>query len=315
MAADRAPATTELRFRAMGSECHLIVVGGDPTAADTARSRIGMLEQRWSRFIPTSEVSALNRSQGVPLLVSADTQELVSRAIEAKGLTGGRFDATVLGALIRAGYDRPFEELPANPNGISDLFLGSMNVFGPTVVLAPGTGFDPGGIGKGLAADMVTAEMIAAGARGVCINLGGDVRVDGESPDGKGWPVAIEHPDVTEPLTTLGISAGAAATSTRLVRKWKSNGEDRHHLIDPSTGLPAATDLTLVSVVAACAWQAEVSAKACLLAGSHGWLELISGTGMEALAVAADGTVHSTPGLTRFTDFIPTHLTREGELQ
>src|SRR4029078_51858 len=50
------------------------------------------------------------------------------------------------------------------------------------VRLPAGTGFDPGGIGKGLAADIVVDEIRADGADGVCVNPGGDVRVDGPSP-------------------------------------------------------------------------------------------------------------------------------------
>ena len=296
----------------MGSECHVIVVGGHPDAVGAARSRIDELERRWSRFVPTSEISILNRSQGIPVLVSEDTRLLVARALEANHITGGRFDATVLGDIIRAGYDRPFDQLPGDPRGINDLFPGSINVIGPTVLLAPGTGFDPGGIGKGLAADMVAAELSAAGAAGVCINLGGDIHVQGLAPQEEGWTIAIDHPETTDPLTTLGLATGAVATSTSLLRRWTSGSEVRHHLIDPATGNPAETDVTLVSVVGASAWRAEVIAKACLLAGSDGWLELVSGTGLEAMAVTRDGAVHSTPGLSRFADFIPHQLFREG---
>ena len=60
--------------------------------------------------------------------------------------------------------------------------------------LPAGSGFDPGGIGKGLAADIVSAELLAAGARGACVNLGGDLRVTGEAPGGGTWTVAVEHP-------------------------------------------------------------------------------------------------------------------------
>jgi len=60
-----------------------------------------------------------------------------------------------------------------------------------TVRLPAGTGFDAGGIGKGLAADLVTTEAIAAGADGICVNLGGDLRVAGTGPDGA-WTVGIE---------------------------------------------------------------------------------------------------------------------------
>lgn len=307
---------TEARFRAMGSDCHLLVVGGPEGLIEIAQTRVLQLERRWSRFIPTSEVSTLNANPGAPVLVSDDTLALVECAVEAHRFTSGRFDATVLGDVIRAGYDRTFDQLPADPSGVSDLLRGPISVIGPTVVLATGTGFDPGGIGKGLAADIVARETMDAGATGVSVNLGGDVRVEGVAPSGDGWSVAIEYPHSDHPLTTIGIGSGGVATSTTLLRRWLSRGESRHHVIDPSTGGPAATDLTLVTVVAARAWIAETQAKACLMAGSRDWNEVTSGSGMEALAVTEDGAILSTPGLARFTKSIPVRLgsTKEGTM-
>jgi thiamine biosynthesis lipoprotein len=82
------------------------------------------------------------------------------------------------------------------------------------------------------------------------VNLGGDLRARGE------WPVAIAG-------TTLLLRDQAAATSSVRKRRW---GE-LHHLIDPRTGLPAATGLEEVSVVTETAFEAEVVAKTALLLG------------------------------------------------
>ena len=37
-------------------------------------------------------------------------------------------------------------------------------------------------------------ELRAAGAAGVCVNLGGDLRAEGRAPGGGSWVVGIEHP-------------------------------------------------------------------------------------------------------------------------
>src|SRR2546425_10889459 len=105
----------------MGSEAHVIVVG-DPDLLRMARARIEELARRWSRFIPDSEVSRINSHRGAPYRVSADTFRLIGRAVEGWRDTGGRFDPTVLGDLIREGYDRPFQASVQNPrSGISAL--------------------------------------------------------------------------------------------------------------------------------------------------------------------------------------------------
>jgi FAD:protein FMN transferase len=294
---------TELRFRAMGSDAHLIVVGGRGGLIDAAKGRIDELEQRWSRFIDTSEVNELNRRAGSPVTVSSDTVELVQRAIDAWRLSGGSVDPTVLGAVIRAGYDRSFDQLGPTPRpGHSLLGPGAEGIVvaGQSVTLPAGTGFDPGGIGKGLAADLVAAEVMAEGAEGACVNLGGDVRVVGTGPSGGAWTVAVEHAHFDEPIATLGVEDGAVATSTTLRRQWVTDGQPRHHLIDVVTGLPSDSDLELVTVVAARAWAAEVLAKAVLFRGSEHPFDVLGGTGAEALVVDNTGRIQTSPGFEAF---------------
>lgn len=302
-------AFAERRFRTMGSDTHLVVVGGDvDRLLDDAQRRIVQLEQRWSRFIDTSEVCELNRRAGDAVIVSADTALLVERAIEAWRLTGGGFDPTVLGAVLRAGYDTSFETIAADRSGdstagTSTLITGCTDIVidGGSVRLPAGTGFDPGGIGKGLAADIVITELIAAGASGACANLGGDLRVAGESPQGGGWTIAIEHPLVAEPVSLVGLRAGAIATSTTLRRRWNVDGAPRHHLIDPATGEPSDSDLELSTVIAGEAWLAEVMAKAVLLRGSERAFDIVDGAQVQALTIDARGVVRSTPGFQSFT--------------
>lgn len=285
----------------MGSDCHVIVLGGPPGLADQAQQQIDALEARWSRFRPDSEISRLNDHAGRPLPVSPETVELVERAMDAWRLSGGSFDPTLLGAVIRAGYDRTFDQI-GSASGHSLLTAGAerIAVDGNVVTIPAGVGFDPGGIGKGLAADMVAVATIRAGADGVCVNMGGDVRTAGPGPDDGTWTVAVEHPWSARPLALLGLAGGAVATSTTLARRWVADGAERHHLIDPQTGRPSDTDVNLATVVAAEAWAAEVLAKAVVLRGSAHPFDNLGGTGAEGLAVADDGRVVCTDGLGAF---------------
>jgi thiamine biosynthesis lipoprotein len=292
--------TSELHFRSMGSDAHVIVEGGCEQLADEARRHLFALEQLWSRFLPNSEVSALNEHAGRPVEVSSATVLLVQRAIEAWRITGGAFDPTVLGDVLRAGYDRTFDELTGEPDP-STLMLGctDIEIAGNEVRLPAGTGFDSGGIGKGLAADIVAVEVMAAGADGVCINLGGDLRVLGTSADGS-WTVAVEHPAFDDPIARVGLEHGAIATSTTLNRRWVVGGEERHHLIDPHTGLPSSTDLTLATVIAGEAWIAEVMAKAVLLRGADRAFDLLDEHHTAALVVDDRGEVLMSEGFAAF---------------
>jgi thiamine biosynthesis lipoprotein len=141
---------------------------------------------------------------------------------------------------------------------------------------------------------------MAQGADGVCVNVGGDVRVRGCAGDGGAWTVAVEHPWRETPLALIGLHDGGVATSTTLKRRWTVDGEPRHHLILPRTGEPVASGLNLAAVVAGEAWMAEVLAKAVLIAGASAPFSLLDGTDVEAIAVDDSGAMSSTPGLSRF---------------
>jgi thiamine biosynthesis lipoprotein len=303
----------------MGSDAHVIVVGGPAALTDMAATRIAELERRWSRFVAESEVSRLNQVAGRPVEVSADTALLVECSIDAWKLTAGRFDPTVHHAVEQAGYDQSFELLHRKadqdvPNYAVPNYdvpnhgrptagrrpargCAGIDVQGLTVTLPVGVGFDPGGIGKGLAADLVVMELLAAGASGACVNLGGDLRIAGEGPGGGAWTVAIEHPGSDRPVALLGMTSGAVATSTTLRRRWLHDGFERHHLIDPFTGEPSDTDVTLASVVTGLGWQAEVLAKAVLLRGSTRAFDVIDECRAQAMTVDRCRVVRATAGL------------------
>src|SRR5262245_11409492 len=99
----------------MGTDVHVVVCGGRERALlEHARARVLELEQRWSRFLPGSEISRLNRAPvATPCLVSAETLHLVATAKRAWELTGGLYDPTVLPALRAAGYDDDFARVQA----------------------------------------------------------------------------------------------------------------------------------------------------------------------------------------------------------
>ena len=290
----------------MGTSVH-VVVHGDPALADLAVAEIERLEQLWSRFVPTSEVCELNRHAGEWVSVSAETVDLIDRAVLAHAVTGGRFDPTVLGDVIRAGYDRSFEQLSQLHRAdapTSDLSTGvdgvEIDAAGGRVRLPPGVGFDPGGLGKGLAADLVAARIDAEGAAGVLINIGGDLRAVGCGPDGNDWTVDLDPAATGQAHTRVVLDHGAIATSTVLRRRWTIGGEEQHHLIDPTTGAPTTSDVVAASVIAARGWQAEVLAKAAIIAGLDAGAALVTSIGAHALLVDHQGGLHPTPGFERF---------------
>lgn len=296
----------ELHFRAMGTDCQILVIAPGDSASDLVqlgRDRVEMLEQCWSRFREDSDLNHLNAWAGRgPIPVSEDLLLLVERMVSAWEITAGLFDPTVLAAMRAHGYDADFDVVSARPAGsISDVVLSStpgmsgvqVDRRAGTVALPAGIGIDPGAIGKGLAADVIAEELAGAGASGVLVNLGGDVSIVGA--DTSPWGIAVQDERLAAAhservLTVLEFDAEATrlgtATSTTLKRRWAQGR--RHHVIDPRTGTMSSSPLVQVTLVANSAWEAEVLATAALLLEPAAAVELLEPHGVTAILLTAD---------------------------
>jgi thiamine biosynthesis lipoprotein len=302
----------------MGTWCRVLVVDGPADLPRRLADRVRGLEARWSRFVPDSEISRLNGAGGEPVPVSEDTVRLLRCAVEGWETTYGLFDPTVLGDVARAGYDRSFDQIEASggrpgrtsgrttgPGPGSWLVRGASGIdIDPdrgVATLPDGVGFDPGGIGKGLAADLLVEDALAAGAAGILVELGGDLRVAGTPPaPARDWTIDVDDPFGGLPLASVTLAEGAVASSSRLQRRWSVDGQTRHHLIDPRVGVPVADDVAAVTVVAALGWQAEVLAKAAFVGGPVQGLGLVAQVGGAGLVIDDRGHPIAGPGWERF---------------
>ncbi len=295
----------ELRARVMGSELRIVATGCTLAVCREVQCFLGDLESSWSRFIETSDISRINLGSGQPVHVAPSTITLVATMIEAHQRTAGRYDPCVLPALVAHG-DRASRDgscastsLPGDarlmPGAILDTVVDSQRSQVTTVV---GVALDPGGIGKGLAADLAVDWMLRHGAAGALVSIGGDLAMAGTSPDERGWIIAVEDPRMAdETLCTLAVNGGGVATSSTLSRRWEHDGSARHHVIDPSTGDPSLTDLASVTVIADTGWAAEAHATAALLCGSSCAVDYLSGHGLSGIAMTTGGERLSTADL------------------
>ncbi len=225
---------------------------------------------------------------------------------QAWRVTGGRYDPTLLSAINAAGYSASYDGsgrasstsgTPRRERAITDV---TIDVATSSAIVPAGIGVDPGGIGKGLAADMVVTELLQGGTGGALVSVGGDLAAAGTAPSPEGWHVAIEDPfDASREQLRLALEAGGIATSSTLTRAWTKDGGRRHHVIDPATQACATTDLAAVSVVARAGWEAEAHATAALLSGSEGALDYLERHELDGIATTLDGDTRMTPALER----------------
>lgn len=296
-----APETRPARghsFDAMGVTVELLVDAESERAPDAmaaAEAEFHRLEQVFSRFRPDSELTLLNECGGGP--VGRELLEVVDLAVRARERTGGRFDPTVHDALVSAGYDRSFDDVPRTSRGAPQTAArcgGHVEIdrARSTIGIEPGFRLDLGGIAKGFAVDRACAVLADAG--GCLVNAGGDLAVDGQLRGGP-WPVGVDVPGA--PLT-LAVTHGAIATSGRDHRRWRRGAVELHHLIEPSTGRPSRSDLVRVTVAADSAVEAEVLAKSLFLAGAEEARREADTLGVPCVLVADSGDVVLCGGLT-----------------
>lgn len=287
-------------FRAMGTNVE-ITVWANPVLAQQliaiAPLRIELLEQSWSRFRNSSELNKINQlSEANSLEVSDDMAELLHRMNEAIEVTGGSYFPFVEKTMRRIGYDRNFEDiLNSNisaPKLDECLMPRSFSITGGKLSFSQPLSLDAGGIGKGLAADILTREFMNLGAVGVLANIGGDLVAAGR-PGNLSWQLGITNDADSNKLIGLIDSQDtqfSVATSSVTKRKF-SNGN--HHIIDPLTGNSAATDIAQVSVVSTSGWHAEVMAKAGILKGFEGAATYLRDFGLRFLIVSKSGAIKS----------------------
>jgi thiamine biosynthesis lipoprotein len=286
----------------MGCDVH-VVVRGDTDLLQHAEMTVRDLERRWTRFREDSELARLNACSGTTVVVSAEMLLLVARSVQASELTGGAFDPTVHDAMVAVGYDCTFPAITGSDDpvegadvpGVHGIELDAVQ---SSVRLPMGVHLDPGGIGKGLAADLVVENLLARGAETVCVNVGGDLRAAGLPPDGVDWRVDVDSPFSDAPLAQVGIQAGAVATSSPLKRRWRRGTVAAHHILDPATGKPAITAVAAATVIAGEGWFAEAFAKAAVISGSvRAGLALLGSHGISGVLVDAAGRVAVTGDL------------------
>jgi FAD:protein FMN transferase len=266
-------------WRAVGTTCAAAVTAGSrddaraEAALGAAREEVAACERELSRFDPASGLSRLNAAGGEWAPVGPRLLEALQLALRAREDTGGRFDPTVLPALSAAGYDRSFELLEERAATTADGWRAGtaieLDAAGRRARVTPGSAVDLGGIGKGYAADRALAAMRAAspGLAGALVDLGGDIAVTGEPPEGGPWLVAVADPRRSgETLAVLALEGGGIATSGRDARRFGPAGS-LHHLIDPETGEPALAGPLTVTVTAPDAASAEGHATTLAIAG------------------------------------------------
>jgi len=288
--------TQRIDFQAMGTSFFCILVGADQEICDATFNLANELESKWSRFIPDSEVMILNNNPDVMHEVSDATLRLVSEMKLGFELTNGLYSANIMSELIDLGFANSrtnptnVTSWPARVKTSADLPDVVIDLEAKSVLVPSGVALDAGGIGKGLAADLMSDYAMQLGAMGVTVFAGGDVAVKGMAVDAAGWQVNISDPNNADTfIDSVLLSRGGLATSSPM--GWQN--PKAHHIIDPRSHKSSESDVLQATVIAQNASQAEVLAKMCVILGAQAGISRIDSLGAAALIVNNTNQVHT----------------------
>ena len=293
----------------LGSPFEITVVAKDTIQAneyiDSAVNEVKRIENLISDWIPTTQISEVNRNAGLkPVKVDAEVIELVTRANKISKLTNGAFDISYASMDKIWKFDGSMKAMPTpeaikksvEKIGYQNIILNELDktIFLKTVGMKLGLG----GIGQGYIADKVKAVLQSKGCTSGIVNVSGDINTWGKQIDGKLWSVGIINPmNKNKVFATFPLEDSAVETSGSYEKFVIFNGIRYSHIIDPRTGYPA-TGIVSVSVFAKQTEIADAMATGIFVLGVDVGLDLVNQLkGIECIIVDDKGKIHTSKGI------------------
>jgi FAD:protein FMN transferase len=273
-------------------------------AATAGFAEIRRLEEILSTWIPTSELSRVNASAGVtPVRVSPETLTVVQRAMQVAEMTGGGFNIAIGPAVdawnVIEGQRIPTESELDALRPLVNLQAVRADVRAQTIFLEKaGMRIDVGGIGKGYAADQAIDALRSAGAIAGVVALSGDIKTFGRLPDGKMFPVGIQHPrEDGSVLVWIELQDEAISTAGDYERFFERDGVRYHHILDPRTLQPARSCQSVTVIAHEGVWADGLDTGIFVMGAELGMRLVEALPDVEAIIVDAEGNLLVSSGL------------------
>lgn len=286
---------------------------------DLAVNELERLSTVVDRFTPGSDIARLNAAAGEWVTVDAEVLALIKNALAWAEETDGAFDPTIAPLIDLWGFVEDKEGVGGEGSSPTvmkgqrppehDAIVRTLQLVDYTQVAvdekdfrvrlgSAGARLDLGGIAKGYAADRVAAIFREHGIESGIIDLGGDMYILGNKPDGTPWRIGVTHPRVRQQLAAvLPVTDAAVVTSGDYERYFEYEGVRYTHLIDPHTGYPQR-ELASVTVIAPSGAAADALATAVSVMGVERGRALLERLpGVDGLLIDTEGNVYVTSGI------------------
>jgi thiamine biosynthesis lipoprotein len=290
----------EYNIKAMGTECTVSVVTTSQKLANRAHKlahkEIDSFEERFSRFLPKSELSRLNEKK--ELNVSDTFLKVILKARELFIQTKGIFNPLV--QIGRFGYDRDFAALRDKPISTLDepydvdFSTVVINQEKGRITLGEGQKLDFGGFLKGYLAERIANQiaLISPDITGVIVNLGGDICTRGLDERGEKFVFVIYNPVLENEELRVALLNQSLATSGTYKRTWSQNGHSIHHILDASGLHNPTSDIISASIIHTDGAHSEAYTKVLIAVGPEAIAETLKES-IRFVAIDQSGKVTS----------------------
>lgn len=275
---------------------------------------IDKYEKLFSRTLKGSEVHKLNQSSETEFTISNELKDILEFSLYYGKLTDGAFDVSIapLSSLwdfssLEHKTDAPSPEAIKAARSLVD--YSAITVEGNTLSFKKeGMQLELGAVAKGYIADRVKDYLLEQGVTSAIINLGGNVLLVGDKPDGSAFHVGIQKPFEDRDAVVVAISElrDVSMVSSGIYERYfyDTEGNFYHHILNPETGYPCNTDLLQVTIISPDSATGDALSTSCFALGLKKGMELIhSLTDVYAVFITVDGQLHFSDG---FLENIPT---------
>ncbi len=276
-------------------------------AMEKAFNEVDRLDWLMSNYKNDSELSRINReATDRPVACNGELISIIEESIRFSNITRGGFDITVSPLVKLWGfYGNADGDITGNVPSEDELkkiipsvsyknikidVLDSDNWSDRTIFFKNRkTQIDLGAIGKGYAVDKAAEVLKKAGITSGLINFAGNIYAFGSPPGRKDWVIGLKDPTNSDNIKgAFRIKERAVATSGDYERFFIIDNKKYAHIIDPRTGMPVRSMLS-VTIVSEDATTADALSTGVFVLGPIDGIELIESLdGVEGILIFED---------------------------
>ncbi len=288
------------------STSYHIIYKGPAELEDSIKSVLDEVGHSLSVFEPESVVSLANSQKESEVDDHFVKIFMISQKVHR--LSGGMFDPTIAPLIDAWGFGKGHQptmdtlriDSLMNLTGLDKCSLQEKRL----IKEHPGLRFNFSAVAKGYGCDAVGEMFKRNGVRNYMVEIGGEVKTAGLSPQQRKWRIGVESPSnytikdslpgrppKPEFAEFVSISGEGVATSSNLRNIHNLNSQQTGHIISPKTGYPVKAEIESATVVAKSCAEADALATASIAMPLKEAEAMIQEANVGALLMTADTVI------------------------